>query len=694
MVFSAILAAASVSLAHAAPQVEVAPNPAPAASPDASTGVISYPPAFFAEVGPTTALDMVMRLPGFAFDKGAAVRGLSGSGGNVLIDGEAPVAKNDSLEEILRRIPVSAVLRVDVIRGSAPGIDMQGRTVIANIIRKSGSGFKGAATLTSWPIYDGRVLNGIRAEGEWRWGPRMLELSTVIGSGVNDQAGDGYRVRVGPTGQTQINSKVDYDAQGTRNWLIGAYETPLAKGRLRVNGAYMLNSGFGELYDRLSFPGSSREYQYSRDDRLQAELGGRFTRRFGETQMEALVFQQWNNVDSYTRFESPSLNRLFLASKDVGETVGRMNLRRKIGGLNVEAGVEGAYNTLDSATRLTVNSGLVRLPAANVQVNEKRGEVFTVVTGQISPTLSWEGGLRQEFSTVTSTGDLVLEKSLSFTKPRLAVTWAPDSKTQVRMRVEREVSQLNFDDFVASNSVANTGAVIAGNPDLSPMQAWVSEAALERRFWQRGAAILTLRHYALTDVIDRAPIYLGTLVADAPANIGQGTKDEIQFSLAVPLDRLGLKLATLKGQATVRHTEVTDPTTHLKREISSVTNLQPAPSLSAVRPSEWDLLYTQDLPKLKSNWGFSVVGGYRDKFFRLSEVETDKMETWFVLFTEVKFTPDTSVRIEVQAPFNRDVVRIRDVWSGPRNSASFSYTDYRSLQWDGAVQIKLRKTLG
>jgi len=126
---------------------------------------MSYPPSYFADVGPSTALEMVQRLPGFTFDKGAAVRGLSGSGGNVLIDGEPPVSKNDTLEEVLRRIPVSSVLRIDVIRGGAPGIDMQGRTVIANVIRKGSSGGKGAATWTTWPIADGRVLNGLRAEG-------------------------------------------------------------------------------------------------------------------------------------------------------------------------------------------------------------------------------------------------------------------------------------------------------------------------------------------------------------------------------------------------------------------------------------------------------------------------------------------------------------------------------------------------
>ena len=52
------------------------------------------------------------------------MRGFGGAGGNVLIDGQRPAAKSDNLENILRRLPSSNIERVDLIRGSANGIDM------------------------------------------------------------------------------------------------------------------------------------------------------------------------------------------------------------------------------------------------------------------------------------------------------------------------------------------------------------------------------------------------------------------------------------------------------------------------------------------------------------------------------------------------------------------------------------------
>lgn len=694
---ASVIAALS-GLALAEPQAaspEAAPPAATSAVSGSERGVISYPPSFFADVGPSTALEMVQRLPGFTFDRGAAVRGLSGSGGNVLIDGEPPVSKNDTLEEILRRIPVSSVQRIDVIRGGAPGIDMQGRTVIANVIRKSSSGAKGAATWTTWPIADGRVLNGLRGEAEWRWDRKLLEASFVYGKGPNDQAGDGDRIRLDPAGRPLIRSTIDYDAQGERKWLMGAYETPLAGGRLRVNGTYMGNDAAGEYYDHIVYPGVWREYQYAADEKVQGELGARFNRRFGPNQVDLVAFQQWNNTDSLVRFESPSINRLFTNTKEVSETVGRFHYRRTASpSLNLEAGIEGALNALDSTTGLQVGGVAIALPAANVHVEEQRGEIFGTAAWRASPTLAFEFGLRQEASKVTSSGDVVLEKSLSFTKPRATATWSPMADLQVRGRVEREVTQLNFDDFVANNSVAQTGAVIAGNPDLSPMQAWVAELAVERRFLKRGAVIVTLRRSELKDVIDRAPVYLGNLVADAPANIGDGWRNEVQVSLSSPLDGLGLPLSMLKAQVTFRQTEVTDPTTGQPRQISAIQTYGPPPGIQAVRESEWELHYTQDLPKLRSTWGVDLMGPYIDRYFRLSEIETQKVEMWMLVFGEWKWRPDVSLRVEVQAPLGRDVVRVRDVWSGPRNTAPFQYEDYRNLQYDGAIQFRLRKTFG
>src|SRR3954468_6710729 len=89
----------------------------------------TYAPEFFAAAQPATAMDMIARLPGFAFDGGDGSRGFSGNSGNVLIDGQRPTSKTDNLSSVLSRIVAADVARIEVIHGSAPGIDMQGKAV-------------------------------------------------------------------------------------------------------------------------------------------------------------------------------------------------------------------------------------------------------------------------------------------------------------------------------------------------------------------------------------------------------------------------------------------------------------------------------------------------------------------------------------------------------------------------------------
>ncbi len=102
----------------------------------AQSGVISYPASYFTALQSQNAGEMLSRLPGFTLDSGNSSRGFEGSAGNVLIDGQRPASKTDSLDEILKRMPIGVVERIDLIRGGAPGIDMQGKTVLANVIAR------------------------------------------------------------------------------------------------------------------------------------------------------------------------------------------------------------------------------------------------------------------------------------------------------------------------------------------------------------------------------------------------------------------------------------------------------------------------------------------------------------------------------------------------------------------------------
>ncbi len=139
-----------------------------------------------------------------------------------------------------------------------------------------------------------------------------------------------------------------------------------------------------------------------------------------------------------------------------------------------------------------------------------------------------EANLAYESSTIAQQGDADSSLTLRYWKPRLNATIAPFRDWEVRLRAERTVSQLDFEDY-ASTASLDTGTVNAGNPDLVPEQAWVFEAAIEHHFWSRGALTLTASHAAISNAIDlvadRRPLRRARQYRQRHAAGGEGRAD-------------------------------------------------------------------------------------------------------------------------------------------------------------------------
>lgn len=101
----------------AGPALADQPAEAPPAA-DAQQGVIVFTPADFAASRPNTAVDLLNRLPGFTLDTGETVRGFAGAAGNVLVDGQRPTIKTESLTDYLARITIGQIERVELARAA------------------------------------------------------------------------------------------------------------------------------------------------------------------------------------------------------------------------------------------------------------------------------------------------------------------------------------------------------------------------------------------------------------------------------------------------------------------------------------------------------------------------------------------------------------------------------------------------
>jgi outer membrane receptor protein involved in Fe transport len=656
-------------------------SPAPAAA-EATAGVTSYPPEFFADAHPNSALDMVARLPGFSLDTGSGVRGYEGAAGNVLIDGQRPAAKSDGLDAILQRILSTHVARIDVIRGGAPGIDMQGKTVIANVITKGGGGFRAVIHYASDRSTDGRAYNTLRVEGSGQIGQRSLEGGLTVSGFIDDGLGDGPLTRTAGDGVRLLAGHIHGQGWGTQSVLTGATEAPLAGGRLRINGRALAQTYNSDELDSIRLPDTHSEHDHQDDNKWQSELGGRYNHGFGtRTNVEFVALRQDAHEEYADAFDTPTDAQIFHQDTTTSETILRGVMKfQQTPKLSWEAGAEGAYNTLDNAIRFSANGASIRLPAANVRVTETRGEVFGKAVWRPFQTITVEGAVREEGSNIASAGDVNLEKTLYYTKPRILVTWAPSADTQVRVRYEREVGQLDFGAFTASTTLVS-GVVTAGNPNLVPSQSWTSEIALERHFWGSGGITLTARHLALTDVVDRAPIFLPSGAAfDAPANIGDATEDDAVVDLTLPLDKLGLKGAQIRGQFTRRWSTVTDPTTRAPRGISGQ------------RPTDWELHFSQPVGQVI--YGVDVFGSWQQRNYRFNAVQIDKLGANVTPFWEWKPKPDLSLRIELANITARGFKHVFENFGGPRGAAPLALVEQRTVHPGRIIHIRLRKTFG
>ena len=646
----------------------------------AQQGVLVFEPAFFADSRPDTALDMIGRLPGFAFESGdSGTRGLAGAAGNVLIDGRRPSTKSDSLDQILRRISAAGVARIELVRGGAPGIDMQGRSVVANVILVRTVTTERVVETNAYFYPDGYIGPVLSARYSRRDGDNQIEGSISGFTDRTDGTGDGYRRRYDAAGNLiQDADLVLWDR--IRNLrATGAVQRRLGGGLLRVNGllAWFGNENSQDLLIR-SGPGAD-SFNDEEADTVNSELGASWTYDLGpRTGLELTGLQRYSTEDYTGISESAGDSSTFTADSTSGETIGRGILRfRPNDRWAFETGGEVAYNFLDSATAYEENGVAIPLPSSSVKVEELRGEVFGQATWRPGPTLTIEGGLRVEVSEISQSGDSDQTKSFVYPKPRLQATWTPRPGHQFRFRAEREVGQLDFGDFVASADI-DIGQVEGGNPDLEPEKATVIEAIYERRFWGEGVFDVTLSHAEIEDVIDVIPLAGGF---DGVGNIGDGTSDFFQLRLTLPTDRLGIPDGRLQVRGSWADTAVIDPVTGEERRFQGN------------QAFGCGVAFNQDLMGGRWAWGFDHGCNVdKGRGFRVREVRAFYAEPEVRIYGQWKPRTDLTVRVDLSNITDREQGYSRDIYSGPRDTAPLAFREVRRTRMSPFLFVQIRKT--
>lgn len=642
-------------------------------------GTLQYPQSYFEAARPQTAYDMLLRVPGFVFDAGNSARGFAGTAGNVLIDGQRPTAKTNDLQSILQRIPANDVERVELIRGGAQGIDMHGQTVVANVVRKRSDSTQVVVDINSsfWP--DGHMVPKASVQLTHRTGDSTYEFALDQLANFNDSVGDGHydvtdlvNDRVQHYGLRQKAAAIGWGSNG------GA-TIPLFGGQFKANATYQDSPS----YSRNSYfaPVNGWTIVTSKGSK-KGEAGLHWIGPVEGLELETLALQRFSRSTNRQESTASGKNQVFWSRTRTAESIARATVRyNPSSDLTIEGGTEGAYNQLDGSSTYQLNGAAVALPSANARVDEKRGEIFAQAMWTITPQWKLEAGARAEYSVISETGETSNSREFFYPKPRLLMTWSPYKDTQVRLRYERVLGQLDFSNFVASSNLSSNG-VSAGNPNLSPDRHSQYEVSFEQHFWNTGAIVLTLTHDDISGVMDYIPVHGASGLFDAPGNIGGGHKNTADLEITLPLDKFGVTHGLLKATQIFQLSGVRDPAAGNTRAISGV------------RPRVFKYTFTQDIESLNSTWGIFFFTGWSEQYFRPTKFEQAKtVPPYIEVNWDYKPTPQWmfSVAVKNVIPFSYQDINV--TYPGLRGSASPSQmTDYK-LKSQARLYVEIRRTL-
>jgi hypothetical protein len=621
---------------------------APVAAAPADDRVV-YEADFFSQYAPTNALDMVRRVPGFSIDGGDDRRGFAGAAGNVLIDGARPSAKSQDIGDILSRIPAAQVLRLELIRAASSG-EASGQSVIVNVVR-SAAAAGGSGTYEV--ELERSVSNRVEVRGDASYTGRLGAAEYTIGASrfIEERPLRGFRyLRDGDN--SLVGSRADFTPRTYREAGGNAQiSSPLLGGTLNLNlSAERWN--FATDLESLGFTPAEQltdSFRLSINEReRKREIGGDFERKLGDWTLKAvgLDTRRWYSNDEQTLFRDANFIATDLLAQQTrnqsGETIARLTAAWPINDAHrIEFGGETAFNTLDARLQLTSNGVPIVLPAANVTVEEDRQEGFLTWTWKPAAKWSIESGVTVETSTISQSGDTSASRTLTYWKPTFQVSRQFGARDQARVKIFRDVSQLDFGDFASSATLADD-TVAAGNPDLRPQTKWRLEGVLDKRFGEKAALSLTLAHEWVEDASALIPIFGGLL--------------ESYFSWV--------------------DTEVTDPTTFEKRPVSGNSDFY------------YEISFRQDLPGLKLAWGVEFEKASEVRQYRVAERETYEEGPFMDAFIETTRFAGAKVSLYASNLLDSEFRRERRFFA-PNRAGAFVGEEERERQFGRFVGIEV-----
>lgn len=623
---------------------------------DLDQSTVIYDATYFEQFNPVTLEDMIRNIPGGT----AVLRGGGGGGNNnnrgfgandvqILIDGRRMSGKANNMVTNLSRVQAAQVDRIELIRGNAEGLDIRNEGIIYNVILREGGTDSstrfvevGATAIHDMDVepsvlFSYNTNRGARTSSfsyEYETRPRLEKTD----ENVLEPDRTPREFRALETARTRashiLTGTFGYEFQGGTTLHLNALYSDNDNSQDRLEDQYLIGPG-----DTL-IP-SAIETGDIRFENQKFEIGGDLEFDVGSIgRLKTLfVLTRTENDDVIIQDEIANdvTTRLFssIADYDEGETILRSTMTSNFGRHTWEYGAEGAFNTLDKSFAFNGD------PLENAIVEEDRYDIFITYSTALSEQLNLQAALTEELSTIYQNRDgQTNERDFQYLKPRLELRYDQTPSDQFRLLVERTVSQLNLNDFVASRNL-DDDTINFGNPDLQPESTWTYSLGYERRFADDGGSLaLEVLYQDISDHIDK--ILIGTDDSGI-GNIGSAQRLNVNLDLTTRFGFIGAPTAVLTFSYTYDDNEVTDPFTGEKRRFKGTT------------PHYFRVNYRHDVEN--TNFAYGLVmhrRTYRERY-DVSLYELSKLEAHLdYAFAEYNFTENVKMRFQAAHNLNRD----------------------------------------
>ena len=605
-----------------------------------------YDESFYRKFDPITLNDILRRIPGTTAllaslnsNNNGANRGFGSDGEQLLIDGKRLSGKSNNVSDQLERIMAKDVDYIELIRGTTSDLDVRTDGLVINVLMKKGQTTSSTVWTAKGGYTDGRDLSpsgvithsGSNDDLSYSATVEKIRRLNTEDSFYTRQRLSGTAFQDVDTQKVNTNNEWDFNGNATYAFDDGSI--------FRLNGLYKNGTFDSERSeDLVDFEDPADSNLLIRDevnDKYEWEIGGDYEKRFDTLGLfKTLFIVNKKRDDDKTQFPrtfadaSRNTNSSSRSDRIQQEKIIRSSLSKNFTEKHsLEAGVEYAINDQYNFFQFGTNDAVV----TNIQ--ETRTEVFSTYSYNFSQDLLMQVGLIGEFSEISVEGSR--SDNYFFLKPRLDVRYDLTDSDQFRLVIDRQVEQLEFDDFFASIDMNEVSAK-RGNTDIVQEKNWEYSLAYEKQLPSNAGSITLKAFYQ--DISDRissgpvvtpvcpvtVPICTDALAtsfdySDEPGNQGSGTNLGIEVDASLRLDWVGIPDAVLSVSYEKQDTNWVDPFLGIERRFNWRDDYK------------WEIDFQHDITSLGLSYGVTM-----SKEGPTDNIDND--EHWFVWHDEkVKF---------------------------------------------------------